>query len=111
MTIPPLATNLGHAGIVFFGMAAPAKQTRMHRPQQHQARRKGYRHRCPCNRCHSIIKLLAQGRQDMAAELGQHTEEEHAVVAQRHVTRHRHVAPADQPRIRAAMMGRDTGEP
>jgi hypothetical protein len=35
----------------------------------------------------------------MAAELGAFIQEKHAMVGQRHVARHRHVAPADQPRI------------
>jgi hypothetical protein len=35
----------------------------------------------------------------MTAELGAFIQEKHAMVGQRHVTRHRHVAPADQPRI------------
>jgi hypothetical protein len=44
----------------------------------------------------------------MAAELGQFIQEEHAMVGQRHVSRHRHVASADQPRIRDGMVGRAT---
>ena len=36
--------------------------------------------------------------------------EEHAMVGQRHFTRHQHVAPADQPRIRDGMMGGATRE-
>jgi hypothetical protein len=43
---------------------------------------------------------LAQDLGDIAAALGQRIQEEHAMVGQRHVTPHRHVAPADQPRIR-----------
>jgi hypothetical protein len=51
-----------------------------------------------------------QDLQDMAAELGQFIQEEHAIVAQRYVARHRHGAPADQPHIRDGVMGgRDTG--
>jgi len=42
----------------------------------------------------------------MAAELGQPIQEEHAIVGQRHFARHRHVAPADQPRIRDGVVGR-----
>ena len=44
----------------------------------------------------------------MAAALGQLIKKEHAVVRQRHFTRHRHVAPADQPRIREGVVGRAT---
>ena len=45
----------------------------------------------------SLLERLAQDLEDMAAELGPCIQEEHAMVGQRHVTRHRHVAPADQP--------------
>jgi hypothetical protein len=48
----------------------------------------------------TLLEWLAQDLKDMAAELGPFIQEEHAMVGQRHVTRHRHVAPADQPRIR-----------
>jgi hypothetical protein len=45
----------------------------------------------------------------MAAELGQFIQEEHAVVGQRGLPWHRHVAPAEQPHIRDGEMGgRDT---
>jgi hypothetical protein len=47
----------------------------------------------------TLLEWLTQDLKDMAAELGQFIQEEHAVVGQRHITRHRHVAPADQPRI------------
>jgi len=51
---------------------------------------------------------LAQDLEDMAAALGPCIQEEHAMVGQRHVTRHRHVAPADQSRIRDGTVGRAT---
>jgi hypothetical protein len=35
----------------------------------------------------------------MAPELGQFIQKEHPVVRERHLARHRHVAPADQPRV------------
>jgi hypothetical protein len=54
----------------------------------------------------TILERLAQDLQDMAAELGPCIQEEHAIVGQRHFTRHRHVAPADQPRIRDGVVGR-----
>jgi hypothetical protein len=57
----------------------------------------------------TILDRLPQDLQDMAAELGQFIEEEHAMVRQRHLTWHRHVAPADQPRIRDGVVGRGTG--
>jgi hypothetical protein len=53
-----------------------------------------------------ILKRLAQDLQDMAAALGPCIQEEHAMVGQRHVARHRHMAPADQPRIRDGIVGR-----
>jgi hypothetical protein len=56
----------------------------------------------------TILERLAQDLQDMAAELGQFIQEEHTIVGQRHFARHRHVAAADQPRIRDGMMGRAT---
>jgi len=48
---------------------------------------------------------LPQDLKDMAAALGQCIQEEPAMVGQRHVARHRHVAPADQPYIRNGVMG------
>jgi hypothetical protein len=45
----------------------------------------------------TLLERLAQDLQDMAAELGQFIQEEHAIVGQRHVTGHWHVAPADSP--------------
>ena len=50
--------------------------------------------------CAAVLERLPQDLQDMAAELGQFIQEEHAIVGQRHVARHRHVAAADQPHIR-----------
>ena len=47
----------------------------------------------------TILEWLARDLHDMAAELRQFIDKEHAIVGQRHVTRHRHVAPADQPDI------------
>jgi hypothetical protein len=41
----------------------------------------------------------------MTAALGQFIQEEHAMVGQRHLARHRHVAAADQPDIRDGVMG------
>jgi hypothetical protein len=53
----------------------------------------------------TLLERLAQDLQDMATKLGPFIQEEHAIVGQRHVARHWHVAPADQPRIREGMMG------
>jgi hypothetical protein len=48
----------------------------------------------------TLLERLAQNLEDMAAELGPCIQEAHAVVGQRHVARHRHGAPTDQPRLR-----------
>jgi hypothetical protein len=54
----------------------------------------------------TILQRLPQHLQHIAAELGPFIQEEHAMVGQRHVARHRHLAPADQARIREGMMQR-----
>jgi hypothetical protein len=41
----------------------------------------------------TLLKRLAQDLKDMAAELGQFIQKEHAVMGQRHVARQRHMAP------------------
>ena len=53
-----------------------------------------------------LRERLAQDRQDMAAALGEFIQKAHAMVGQRHLSRHRHVAAAEQPRIREGMVGR-----
>jgi hypothetical protein len=58
--------------------------------------------------CETILEWLAQDLQDMAAKLGPCIQEAHTMVGQRHVTRPRHVAPADQPRLREGVVGRAT---
>src|SRR4030095_4276879 len=45
----------------------------------------------------TLLERLAQDLQDMAPELGELIQEEHAMMDQRHVTRHRHAAPAVTP--------------
>jgi hypothetical protein len=63
--------------------------------------------------CETILYGLTQDLKRMAAELGPFNQEEHTVMRERHLTQYRHVAPADQPRIRdrkmrgAARAGRD----
>jgi hypothetical protein len=57
----------------------------------------------------TLLERLAQDLEDMAAELGPCIQEEHAVVGQRHLARHRHVAPTDQPHIRARVVGGRNG--
>jgi hypothetical protein len=56
----------------------------------------------------TLLEWLAQNLQDMAAALGPCIQAEHAMVCWRHVARPRHVAPADQPRIRDGVVGRAT---
>ena len=59
--------------------------------------------------CDTLLQRLPQDLQDMAAELGELIQEEHAIVGQRHLAWHRHVAATDQPRIRDGMVGRTKG--
>jgi hypothetical protein len=54
----------------------------------------------------TLLQWLAQDLQDMAAELGPFIQEEHAMMGQRHLAWHRHMADPDQPRIGDGMMGR-----
>jgi hypothetical protein len=49
--------------------------------------------------CDTAFQRLAQDFQDGASALRQFIQTEHAVVGQRHVFRHRHLAPIDQPHI------------
>jgi hypothetical protein len=48
----------------------------------------------------TLLERLPQDLQDMAAALGPFIQEEHAIMGQRPLARHRHVAPADQPCVR-----------
>ena len=47
--------------------------------------------------CETILQRLAHNLEHMTAKLGQFIQKAHAMVSQRHVARHRHVAPTDQP--------------
>src|SRR5215218_7225411 len=47
----------------------------------------------------TLLERLPQDLEDMAAALGQFIQEEHAVVDQRDLARHRYVTPTDQSRI------------
>jgi hypothetical protein len=49
--------------------------------------------------CDTILKRLVQHLEDMAAELEKFIQEEHAMVRQRDIARHRHVTPTDQAHI------------
>jgi hypothetical protein len=53
----------------------------------------------------TLLERLPQDLQDMAAALGLFIQEAHAMVGQRHLTRHRHVPPTDQSRIRDGLVG------
>src|SRR5262249_14484488 len=53
----------------------------------------------------TLLEQLAQDLEHMPTKLGPFIQEEDAVVSQRHVTRHRHLAPADQPDSREGVMG------
>jgi hypothetical protein len=53
----------------------------------------------------TLLERLAQDLEHMTATLRQFIQEEGAVVGQRHVAWHRHVAPADQPDIGDGVMG------
>jgi hypothetical protein len=53
----------------------------------------------------TLLERLAQDLEDMAAALGQLIQEGDAVVGQRHVARHRHMAATDQPDVRDGVMG------
>jgi len=52
----------------------------------------------------AIFQLLPQAFQHITAELRPCIQEDHALVRPRHLARHRHVPPADQPRIRDGVM-------
>ena len=56
----------------------------------------------------TLLERLAQDLQDMAVELWQFIQEEHPLMGQRHVARHRHMASADQPHFRDGMVGGTT---
>jgi hypothetical protein len=56
----------------------------------------------------TLLERLAQDLEDLAAELGEFIQEEHAMVCQRDLAWQRHVAPADQPDVGNGMMGRAT---
>jgi hypothetical protein len=51
------------------------------------------------SRYDALLERLGQDIEDMAAELGQFIQEAHAMMGQRHVAGHRHVAPTAQPHI------------
>jgi hypothetical protein len=68
-----------------------------------------------CDYCEALLDRLAQTLEDVAAELWQFTQEEHAVVRQRHLTQHGDMPAPNQLHIRGRVvggakgMGRDEG--
>jgi hypothetical protein len=55
--------------------------------------------------CDTLLKRLAQDLEDVAAARRPCIQEEHAMVGQRHLARHRLIAPTDQTHIREGVMG------
>ena len=55
--------------------------------------------------CETILERLAQDLEHMTATLRPFLQEEHTLVRQRHLARHRHLPPTDQPDIRDGIMG------
>jgi hypothetical protein len=53
----------------------------------------------------TVFKRLAQDLEDMTAEHGPLIQEEDAVVGQRHVAQHRHLAPTDQAHLQDGVVG------
>jgi hypothetical protein len=53
----------------------------------------------------TLLERLPQDLEDMAVELWRFIQADHPMVRQRHVTRQRHVAPGDPPRIRDGVLG------
>jgi hypothetical protein len=51
------------------------------------------------DRHHAILQRLTQDLEDVATELRQLIQKEHAMVRQRHVAGHWHLSPANQPDI------------
>jgi hypothetical protein len=54
----------------------------------------------------TLLQRLAQDLEHMTAKLGPFTQEEDAVMGQRHFRRHGQLTAADQPRIREGVVGR-----
>jgi hypothetical protein len=55
--------------------------------------------------CETLLNRLTQDLEHVAAELRQFIQKENPVVRQRHLTRHGHLAAADQPRIGDGAVG------
>jgi hypothetical protein len=58
---------------------------------------------------HTILQRLVQDLEHLTAKLQPFIQAEDAVVRQRHLARHRHVAPTDQPDIGDGVMGARNG--
>jgi hypothetical protein len=59
--------------------------------------------------CDILLKGMAQDFEHMAAALRPFIQQAHAIGYQRHLARHRHLAPDDQTDIRDGVVGRDIG--
>jgi hypothetical protein len=57
----------------------------------------------------AFLERLSRDLQERALALEHLIQQQETMVRQRHVTRHRHVAPADQSRIREGLVGRAKG--
>jgi hypothetical protein len=53
----------------------------------------------------TLLERLAQDLENMAAALGPFIQEEHPVVREGHLARHRHLTPADPPRVSDGLVG------
>jgi hypothetical protein len=67
--------------------------------------RERHRHRSASDRYHAVIEGATQDLQDVASELRQFIQKEKAIVGQRDLARHRHLALTDQPHIRDGVVG------
>jgi hypothetical protein len=59
--------------------------------------------------CDTLLERLAQHLEDVTAELRQLIQKEHAIMRQRYLPWHRHLAAADQPHIGDGVMGGPKG--
>jgi hypothetical protein len=63
------------------------------------------KHRRTSDPHHAFLDRLAQDIQDVMSAPRQGIQQEHALVGERHLPRHGHVAPTDQPDIRDGVVG------
>ena len=87
------------AGALVQRIAEKAALAGIHGRRQHEARRKGQRHRRPADRDLAVLERLAQHVEHVALEFGQLVQKQDAVVRQADFAGTRQRAAADQPRI------------